>query len=298
MTDPAKRPIGPSAELLARIEGLTFQARTVAEGVLAGLHKSPHHGRSVEFAEHKEYSPGDDVKHIDWKAYGRRDRYYVRRFEDETNLSAYLVVDVSASMEYGEPLAKVEYAKLLAAALATLLVRQRDQAGLLCFSSDVRVDLPPRASAAHLGEMLGALASVETGGGTALDAALDAVAARARRPDVVIVISDLLACGETAVDKLRLLGARRCDVAVLHVLHPDELRLPFEGAWLFEDPEDGRRVLANADAVRHAYRIEVAAFQERLRNTFAEAGLEYRLADTGAPAQELLGALLSDRERR
>jgi uncharacterized protein (DUF58 family) len=284
-------------ELLARLQGLPLRARTVAEGVVAGLHKSPHHGRSVEFAEHKEYAPGDDVKRIDWKAYGRRDRYYVRRYEDETNLAAYLVVDASASMGYGEPLSKIEYAKILAATLCHLLIEQRDRAGVLCFSDRVRLDLPPRSGASHLGDIVRALEAVEAGGQTDLPAALDAVAARAKRADLVVILSDLLSVGPAGVDRARLLATRRCDVAVLHVLHPDELSLPFEGTLLFEEPEQGRRVMADPDAVRTAYLREVERFQEDLRTRFAEARVEYRLANAGLPPEQTLVPFLAERAR-
>lgn len=286
-----------SPELLAGLAGLPLRARTVAEGVVAGLHKSPHHGRSVEFVEHKEYAPGDDVKRIDWKAYARRDRYYVRRFEDEVNLAAYLIVDASGSMGYGAPLDKLGYAKVLAAALAYLLVGQRDQVGAVCFADGLRLDLAPRSSASHFGEICRGLEAVVAGGKTDLAGALDAVAARARRADLVIILSDLLAAGPEAIDRARLLGARRCDVAVLHVLHPDELALPFSGSLLFEDPEDGRRVLAHADAVRDAYLREVARFQEGFRTRLAEARVEYRLANAGLAPEQVLVPFLAARAR-
>jgi len=283
--------------MLAGLEGLPLRARTVAEGVVAGLHKSPHHGRSVEFAEHKEYAPGDDVKRIDWKAYARRDRYYVRRYEDEVNLAAYLIVDASGSMEYGAPLDKLSYAKVLAAALAYLLVGQGDQVGALCFADGLRLDLPPRSNASHFGEICRGFEAIAAGGGTDLAGALDAVAARARRADLVIILSDLLSAGPAAIDRARLLGARRCDVAVMHVLHPDELSLPFEGNLLFEDPEDGRHVLAHAGTVRAAYLREVTRFQEDCRARLAEARVEYRLANAGLAPEQALVPFLAARAR-
>src|SRR5512139_2423287 len=171
----AKRPLLDPA-VLAKLGTLRLRVRAVTEGILTGLHKSPHHGQSIEFAEHKEYAPGDEIRHIDWKAYGKFDKYYVKRFEQETNLRAYLVVDASGSMGYRgapEALSKLEYASALAASLGYLLVRQQDAVGLLVVQGQVAGAIPPRAAASHLGPVVEALEAARAEGETRLGAAVD-----------------------------------------------------------------------------------------------------------------------------
>src|SRR5579871_2276661 len=252
---------------LAKLQNLELRARTVVEGALAGLHRSPHHGASVEFAEHKEYSAGDEIKHIDWKAYGKFDKYYVKRFEEETELRAWLLVDVSASMAYrGQAgVAKIDYARVLAAALAYLLLRQQDQVGMIAFGEKLRGYLPPRARGGHLSDLLLALEALAPSGKTDLPRGLQYVSEVAQRRALVIVISDLLATfapeGRNQTRPLlRGLRARKHDVVVFHVLDHDELTLPFEGTTMFESMEDDRRLLAEPADVRRAYLAEVERF--------------------------------------
>src|SRR5215471_12698621 len=178
---------------LQRLHNLELRARTVVEGALPGLHRSPHHGSSVEFAEHKEYAPGDEIKHIDWKAYGKFDKYYVKRFEEETELKAYLVIDSSASMGYrGNGVSKLDYARTLAASLAYLLLRQQDQVGMIAFGEKLRGYLPPRARGGHLGDLLTALDDVKALGKTDLLRAIAYLSEVAHRRSLLIVFSDLL----------------------------------------------------------------------------------------------------------
>src|SRR5262249_3157741 len=210
------------AQTLARRQPRALRARRVVEGALSGLHRAPHYGSSVEFAEHKEYSPGDEIRHIDWKAYGKFDRYYVKRFEQETELSAYLLLDSSGSMAYrGAGVSKLEYAAYLAAALTYLMIRQQDRVGLLAFGADDPRYVPPRAPANRLRDLLMSLEKVaaEGGRGTTLVApALDRVGELARRRrSLVIVLSDLFDPSQEVVNLLRRLRVMRHDVAVLHV---------------------------------------------------------------------------------
>jgi uncharacterized protein (DUF58 family) len=280
---------------LARLQNLELRARTVVEGALAGLHRSPHHGASVEFAEHKEYTAGDEIKHIDWKAYGKFDKYYVKRFEEETELRAYLLVDTSESMAYrGAGGSKLDYARVLAASLAYLLLRQQDQVGMIAFGARLRGYLPPRARGGHLADLLLALDGLEANGPTDLARGLSYVSEVAQRRALVVVLSDLLdttpAEGRNEVRHiLRGLRARKHDVCVLHVLDRDELTLPFEGTTQFESMEDGRRLLAEPADVRRAYLDEVGRFVEGWRRGLAEGDVEYHLVDTSrAPADVLL----------
>lgn len=274
---------------LARLQNLELRARTVVEGALSGLHRSPHHGSSVEFAEHKEYAAGDEIKHIDWKAYGKFDKYYVKRFEEETELRAYLVLDCSASMGYrGAGVSKLEYARMLAAALAFLLLRQQDQVGMVAFGEKLRGFLPPRARGGHLGDLLTALDGVVPQGRGDLSRALAYVSEVAQRRSLILFFSDLLGGDERVRSLLRGLRARKHDVAVFHLLDRDELTLPFEGTTVFESMEDDDKLIADPGDVRKAYLAELGRFIESYRAGLAEGDVEYHLIDTATPPAEAL----------
>jgi hypothetical protein len=307
---------------LGKLKNLELRARSVVEGTLSGMHKSPHHGASVEFAEHKEYSAGDEIKHIDWKAYGKFDKYYVKRFEQESELRAHLLVDTSASMGYrGAGLSKLEYAQVLAASLAFLLLQQKDQVGLIAFAERLRGYLPPRARPGHLADLLDALESIAPDGRTDLGRALSYVSEVAQRRSLIVVLSDLLhfddqsgILGGTAASEaprlaplgspvrerlrdvkhlLRGLRARQHDVVVFHLLDHDELTLPFEGTTWFESMEDERRLLVEPADVRRAYLDEMARFVDGYRSGLGEGDVEYHLVDTARPPAEVLLELLN-----
>ena len=289
-----------SPDLLARLATLKLRARAVAEGVLTGLHRSPHHGQSVEFAEHKEYTPGDEIRHIDWKAYGKTDKYYVKRFEQETNLRAWLVVDASGSMGYRGPAAamsKLEYASTLAAALAYLLVRQQDAAGLVAVGAEVVRSVAPRAAASHLAALEETLERLVPAGPTRLDAAVDHVVEAAGRRSQVLVFSDLLDAGEGAIRRLARLRKRKHEVAVFHLLDPAELEFPFQDPTLFLSMEDDRRLEAHGREVRKGYLEVLGRWLEATRREAAEADVDYVLCRTDRPFDEVLLPFLARRER-
>jgi uncharacterized protein (DUF58 family) len=274
---------------LARLSNLELRARTVVEGALAGLHRSPRHGSSVEFAEHKAYAPGDEIKHIDWKAYGKFDKYYVKRFEEETELRAYLVLDCSASMGYrGTGVSKLDYARVLAASLAYLLLRQQDQVGMIAFAEKLRGYLPPRARGGHLGDLLTALEGVVPEGRTDLGRAIAYASEVAQRRALLVFFSDLLSGDERLRALLRGLRARRHDVVVFHLLDRDELTLPFEGTTVFESMEDDQRLLADPGDIRKAYQAELQRFIDGYKSGLAEGDVEYHLVDTAQPPSEVL----------
>lgn len=284
------------AAALARLGDLRLRARTVVEGALAGLHRSPHHGASVEFSEHKEYSPGDEIRHIDWKAYGKFDKYYVKRFEDETELRAYLAIDCSASMGYaGEGVSKLAYAGMLAAALAYLLLQQQDQVGLVAFADDVQLYLPPRARPGQLADLLEAIAGLRPAGRTDVERALAYLSGVAHRRSLIILLSDLLEGETQAVAMLRGLRAHRHDVALFHLLDRDELELPearFAVPTRFFGLEDDGEIEADPRWVRRHYLEEVRRFTERCRNACVEGSIDYQLVSTAhAPADALLDFL-------
>src|SRR5512138_223822 len=209
------------AHTRARLTGVKLRARAVVEGVLSGLHKSPHQGQSVEFAEHRVYAPGDELRHLDWKAYGKFDRYYIKRYEQETNLRAHLVVDASGSMGFRgreDRLSKLEYASALAASITWLLVRQQDAAGLLLASDRVVRAIPPRAAASHVANVVEALERAAPAGETRLGAALDWIVQNARRRATVAVFSDLLDTDPAVMRKVAQLAKRKHEVTLFHVL--------------------------------------------------------------------------------
>lgn len=283
---------------LAGLEGLHVRARCVVEGALSGLHRSPQHGQSVEFAEHKEYSPGDEIRHIDWRAMARTDRYYVKRFEQETNLRAYLVIDTSKSMDYrGAPLSKLQYAATLAAALASVLLRQQDQVSLLACGSELTLYLPPRAHGGHLTEVISALEGLRGAGDTDLNGAATMIFERAKRRSLIVVFSDLLDMRTDALSGFCQLRAARHDVAVMHLLDPHELHLPFTETALFEglEGEGHEQQLCDPEAVRAAYLEELAQFLGAARRTFTDGDIDYRQVDTASPPAQVLREFLSSR---
>ena len=282
---------------LAKLATVKLRARAVVEGVLSGLHKSPHQGQSVEFAEHKEYSPGDEIRHIDWKAYGKFDRYYVKRFEHETNLRALVAIDASASMNYrsGE-LSKLDVACALGASLAYLLARQQDAVGLALFQDGEMRFIPPRASAAHLQVLLEALEGLQGKGISRLSDMADRLAEKAPRRSAVFLISDLFDEEAKALRRLLQLRFRKNDVAVFHVLDRAELEFPFEDNTLFLSMEDARAQQANPREIRQSYLEEMKAFLEQTRRTCRELDCDYEAVRTDEPLDRVLLRFLGRRE--
>src|SRR5882672_5915013 len=231
---------------LARLASMSLRARVIVEGAFAGMHHNPHAGTSIEFAEHKEYAPGDDLRHMDWKAVARVERYYIKRFEDETEMRTFMLVDASASMGYRRRgVSKLEYASYLAAALGYLLAQQGDPAGLIVFDERTRQYLPPRTRGGHIRDLLLALEGAYPAGRTQPGRALGHVGELADRRSLVVLMSDLLDAPDDLADRLRQLRSRGHDVTLLHLLDPDEVELPIAELELtdFEgmEPEDSRR---------------------------------------------------------
>lgn len=287
--------------VLAEIGALDFRARIVADSAVSGLHRSRHHGTSVEFAEHKEYSPGDNVRHLDWRAFARHDRDYIKRFEDESNLRVLMVVDSSASMGYpgrgvsAKRLTKLEYAKTCAGALSYVLARQGDAVGLATFEDKLTMCVPSRARRGHLQEIIGNLDRLTPGGGSQLGVALDRLSEGMSRRMVVIIFSDLFDGGLDALGAAGRLRARRHDVVLFHVLDPDELEFPFEDHTVFVGMEGDREVAIDAHAIRRAYLDELGKFLGRAEVTCRSARLEYRLARTDHSPSGLLSRFLASR---
>ncbi|MBI3839427.1 MAG: DUF58 domain-containing protein [Planctomycetia bacterium] len=286
-------------EVLARIAGLSLRARQVVEGTISGLHRSPFHGFNVEFAEYREYSPGDDLRRLDWRVLGRTDRFYVKQYEEESNLRATLVLDCSASMRYGSgPLNKFQYAATAAASLATLLVEQQDPVGLALFDKEAREILRPAATQAQLARIIGLLESAQPNRETELGSVLETLSSQAKQRGMTIVISDLLTDLDAFYDGLRRLQYRGHEILVLHVLDPDELELPFNDLVMFRDIEGQEELLAEPWAFRKAYQAAMAQFLDEVRGSCGKRGIEYLLLRTDQPLADALSHYLHSRERR
>ena len=288
-----------NAQTLSKLAGVKLRARAVVDGVLSGLHKSPHQGQSVEFAEHKEYAPGDEIRHLDWKAFGKFDKYYIKRFEHETNLHAVLVLDGSASMGYQSgALSKLEVAKILCGALAYLLVRQQDAAGLAVVTGEGFRDLPARAAAGHLRLVLDELESVAPLGTTDLFRAADHLAEKISRRSLVAVFSDLFDDRQEALKRILHLRARKNDLAIFQIVDPAELTFPFDDPTLFLSMEDERKIEVNPREIKQSYLEEFGAFLKSVRTTCAEADVDYELVRTDESLDAVLLRFLARRQER
>lgn len=281
--------------VLARLSNLYLKARWVVEGTMSGIHRSRSKGFSVEFEEHREYSPGDEIRRIDWKALGKTDKYFIKETEDETNLRAYLILDVSASMDYASNgISKFAYGCILTASLAYLILKQQDAAGLVTFSSRIESFIPPRARRGYLMEILHALEEQTPSGETALGKILPEIAGKINRRGLVILISDLLDEPEDILEGLRLFRFKGSDVIVFHLLDAAELDLPFDGNILFEDTEQTHlRVTADPQAIRQVYRKVVEEFTGHLRKQCQERSIDYQLLSTSTPLDQALVSYLS-----
>lgn len=277
-------------DLLARLSGITFRAGQMVEGVLTGLHKSPHHGSSVEFAQHREYSPGDEVRTIDWKAFAKSDRYYIKQFEDETNLRTYLLLDTSGSMGYagGDRPSKMLYAARLTTALAWLLLRQGDAVGLLTFGQKIGQYLPPRARPDHFWRLVRALEEAPIEGQTNVVGALERIAEVAGRRSLIVLVSDCMDFDDKLTALARQLRRRHHRVVVLHVMDPDELTFPFKELTEFEEMESADRELADPRGMRDEYLRQIEAWCEDLRRSFLEGDVAYRRIETDTPVERTL----------
>lgn len=299
MLDPDTRQRVLDPTLAERVRALGYQARRVAEGLLSGIHRSPHRGASVVFVEHREYRAGDDPRLLDWRAAARTDRLVLKRFEQETQLRAHLVLDRSASMAFPPPDArdpearsKRDHGATLLGALAYLLLRQGDAVGAALLDAEVGPQVPPRSRPAHLDVVLSLLAGAEPVPRTALGPSLGQLAERAGRRGLVVLASDLVDFDDHALDPLGVLVARGHDVVVLQILTPEELELPDRGAGRYVGLEGEPPIDSDADAIRDAYRDEVARFLEDRRRACVGLGARWVLARTDRAPEDTLAAAL------
>jgi uncharacterized protein (DUF58 family) len=285
--------------VVARLGTLELKARTIVEGFLSGLHRSPFKGFSVEFAEYRQYLPGDDLATIDWKVYARSDRFYVKKFEEETTLDCHLLIDVSGSMGYGShhAMTKFQYGACLAASLGYLMNRQRDAVGLTAFDEDIVSMLPASSRVGHLRALLLTLDRLRLGRMTNVSKPLHLLADSLSKRGMVVLISDLLDDPDAVIRGLKHFQFRGTDVIVFHILDKDEIEFPFERATRFEDLETDEEVIAVPGAVRDHYVREMKSLIERYRRDLGGAGIDYQLLDTNRPLELALMSYLSTRAR-
>ena len=286
--------------VIARLGSMELKARTVVEGFLSGLHRSPYKGFSVEFAEYRQYLPGDDLSTLDWKVYARSDRHYVKKFEEETNLDCHVLLDISASMAYrgGAAMSKVEYGSVLAASLAYLMNRQRDATGLIEFDDRIRGRLPASARPGHLHAILLALEKVAAGAKSDVGRPLHQLADALGKRSLVVLISDLLDDPDNIVRGLKHLRFRGTDVIVFQVLDPHEIQFPFRGAARFTDVESDDVVTADPDRVRESYLDAMASLRARYEKELRGAGIDFLSLDSSKPLDFALLAYLDTRAKR
>lgn len=294
-----------SPESLQQIKRLDLRARMVIRGFLQGLHSSPYHGFSVQFSEHRRYNPGDDPKLIDWLVYAKTDKYFVKRFESETNLTGYLVMDLSNSMGFTESqsMTKFEYCTCLAASLTYLMTMQQDPVGLISFAEKMRALLPARSRRGHLGDVMAQLMQLEPTGRTDLPACITQLAAMLKQHSLVMLFSDLLPSSQdddpeqviSALARLRFGGN---DVIVFHVLDEAEVQFPYEGPVQFEDSESGETVSVDASGFRQDYLRQLNEFREAYREGCSRLRIDYVPLDTSMPFDKALTEYLIQRQSR
>jgi uncharacterized protein (DUF58 family) len=284
-------------EVIRQIARLDLRAQFIVKGFLQGLHASPFHGFSVEFSEHRKYTPGDNPQDIDWLVYAKTDKYYVKKFEAETNITGYLVMDLSGSMAYSyeQELSKFEYATCLAAALAYLMIHQQDPVGLVTFTEKILDSLPPKSKRQQIGNILSILARLKPRAGTDVARSLNQLAAMLKHSSLVMLFSDLLVDPEPVLKALRRLRHGGHDVIVFHILDQAEVAFPFEGLVELYDPESTQKVEVDADSYRRDYLEEIKKFRDTYQRECRQSHIDYVPLDTGMPFDRALMEYLVSR---
>jgi uncharacterized protein (DUF58 family) len=284
---------------LMRIKSLELRAKAVVEGFQSGLNHSPYHGFSVEFTEYRQYAPGDDVRYLDWKLYARSDRYYIKRFEDETNLRCHLILDMSRSMGYGSVgYSKADYARTLVATLSYFLVSQRDAVGLVTFADQMEAFVPARFRTGHLRRLMVTLEQQVAGKSTNLDAPLEKIAERVARRGMLVLVSDLLSPIDTLESRLAHLRARGHEVLLFQILDPAELNFDFDDPALFEDAETGREIYVDPESARANYQRRLEEHISGIRSICDRLGISYRQFVTDTPLEVAMGDFLRSRQHK
>ena len=278
---------------------MELRARLIVEGFLVGMHRSPYHGFSVEFAEHRQYFPGDEISNIDWKVYGRSDRLFIKQYEEETNLKAYILVDASRSMGFKRSgsVTKLEYAAYLAAGLIYLMMKQQDATGLAIYDKSVRKFLEPHLTYSYMKLLLTELSNAAPDSETSTATALSALAERIKRRGLIIVISDFLDDTKSVITALKHFRHRKNEVIAFHIMDDSELNLDFAGDALFTDLETGEQISTQVPALRSAYKKNVNNFIQDLKRKCFENDIDYSLLSTSTPFDKALAAYLMRRQK-
>ncbi|MFQ6612802.1 MAG: DUF58 domain-containing protein [Fidelibacterota bacterium] len=285
-------------ETVARLANMALRARLVVEGYLIGQHKSPYHGFSVEFAEHRAYGPGDETRHIDWKLFGKTDRYYIKRFEEETNLRSYILLDTSRSMTFSSgKVSKLEYGSYLTAALAYLMLNQRDGIGLVTFDDAIRQFIPPRSTSTHVNTILQKLDTISPGRDTRIQPVLDEMAERIKKRGLVILISDLLDNPDEVISGLRHFRHYKQEIILFHILDRAELDFNFQNRTRFKDLESGLMISTEPWLIRSSYQTALENFQLQYRKHCRKQRIDYVPLITDYPLDLALNEYLRKRQR-
>jgi uncharacterized protein (DUF58 family) len=286
-------------KFISQLSGMELRAKLIVEGFLVGMHRSPYHGFSVEFAEHRQYFPGDDISNIDWKVFGRSDRLYIKQYEEETNLKAYILIDASNSMGFkrdGE-ITKLEYASYLAAGLIYLMTKQQDAAGLAIYDEKIRRFFEPHLTYSYMKLLLTELSILQANSKTSTETALSSLAERIKRRGLIIVISDFLDETKSVITALKHFRHRKNEVIAFHILDDSEINLDFPGDAVFTDLETGERIPTQVSALRTAYRKSVNNFIHDLKSKCFENDIDYALISTSTPFDKALTAYLTRRKK-
>jgi uncharacterized protein (DUF58 family) len=288
-------------QTLARLEGLQLRARLIVEGYVSGVHRSPYHGFSIEFAEHREYAPGDDLRYLDWKVFGRTDKFYLKQFEEETNLVCHLLLDISQSMQYcspAAPMSKLEYAQCAAAALTYLVLQQQDSVGLVTFDNEIRSLIRASSNPSHLKQLLHVMETASPERKTSTGPIFHDLAERFKKRGIVIVLSDLFDDVDAMMAGLKHLRHRRHEVILFHVLDPAEMDFPFKQTTLFRGLEGLPDVLVEPQALRKAYLHEFDAYVRRLKRGCRMHRIDYVPMRTDQSLEVALSSYLASRRTR
>lgn len=285
--------------IISRLNSLELKARLVVEGFMVGLHRSPYHGFSVEFSEHRPYMQGDSLKNVDWNVFGKTEKFYIKQFEEETNLISNIIVDVSKSMGYGsrESLTKLNYASILAASLMYLMIKQQDAVGLTLYSDKVETMLNPRSNRGYLTELLKTLASANPTGSTQTATCLNLLAEKVKRRGLVIIISDFFDNIESVLTAIRHFRYKKNEVILFQILDPLERSFDFGRDAVFRDLETSEEIITQPFQIQKAYREAMQEFTSRLKEECLNSGIEYNLLDTSTPFDKALFSYFKKRSR-
>jgi len=282
-------------KVLSKLKSMELRARLVVEGFLVGMHRSPYHGFSVEFAEHRQYQPGDELRRIDWKAYARRERFYTKQFEEETNLRAHIILDASNSMAYtSNGVTKFEYSACIAASLAWLLIHQKDAVSFTLFDENIEHYLPPRATKIHLSNIMQVLETAKPSKKTKIPSSLTQVAVKIKKRGLIILLSDLLVPQSEVISALKNFRARKNEVIVFHILDPAEVDFPFKESLIFRDLETDEELPAGED-IGLAYRKEMREFINTYKHGFYSNNIDYLMLRTSESLEKSLVFYLAKR---